>query len=225
MANPTLAELRSLVQGYMFETRGSANSQFPDADINAELNNAAREAILTAGNGIYMTRPAVANIVTGWVAIPTDALGQIRFSIVTSGAERDLDVTTAEQMDRDFPDWRDQTATYPTHIVVQFDETSGFQYWAHPQPDATITSGLGRRYAKNLTEVTLDAGTFALIAPFPTLQRILLPAGALKNLLLLEGGEADDQVMKWEAIFRRSCTQLRNLTETMFATNSTYGRR
>lgn len=216
MSNPTLSELRSLVLGYLAEPRGSTNALYTDADINAELNNACREVITNLQSEVFMTSSTV-DATSAWVVFPTNVLGELQFQLISSGREVILPIKTAFEMNRLSPKWRTETATYPTMIVTRFDSTLGLQYKPYPEVTGTLDDALYLSYKQSPAEVTLDAGTFALLAHFPTVQRTILPAGALKNLLLLEGGEADDQAAKWFSIWQRDLNTMQHALNRMIA--------
>lgn len=228
MAALTLAEYKSLVKGYLQENRTStSNPIFKEADILAALNSAQMEIVQECGLSLFRSSGSI-NAATGDLTPPTDMLGDATVTLVISSTDRrHLPVVTAKSLHERDPMWTTRTCdsgSYPTNIVwkITTGTTGGVRCVLYPQPAATITSGLFFEYAAKPTDLSVDADVCAVLNPFPHLQQTLLPAGALKILTLLEGGEADEQFQKWEAVFKRDMDRLKTCVNYLFVPPGQY---
>jgi hypothetical protein len=225
----TLAQYVSLVKGYMAEDReDDDNELFSDDDIKLALNAAQVDVVrIISSTFSFFRKTTSVNAATGNISLPSDYLAGMSATLVTGSSDLDrrpLTFQTSGWMDENYPFWRGMAAIdYPQYLVQQF-ASSGFSLVLYPQPTATITNGLFLNYVVNPDVMSAEDDESPIMARFPELQHTLLPAGALKILLFFEGGEADEQWKKWDAIFMRDIKRMRMAINTMFTQRATYGR-
>lgn len=221
----TLADYRSIFKADLQADRESDDQIYPDSDIDNFLNRAqidvARE--LGATNNFFRGTATV-DLEAGDISLPDDFLGNLKAQAIDSSTiRRTLFINQADRMDEQFPYWRSTPATtYPTWIVIQWGSSAiTIQVW--PQPVATVSNALFMSYTKMPTTMEQDADESEVMAYFPELQRTLLPFGALRNALLYEAGEADDQVQKYESLYQRELLKAKFAINSMFQQSYRYG--
>src|SRR5690606_34999545 len=123
-------------------------------------------------------------------------------------------VVTAKYMDQNVPHWRDETGE-PSKIVTDL-LTTGLVARLYPQPNATVTNGLTWYYSALLEDLVADSDTCPIMNLFPEFQMTTLQAGALRILYLLEGGQADEQFVKWDKIFEKDIDEMRGMINRLF---------
>jgi hypothetical protein len=219
VATLTFANYKSLVKGYLQENRTSTtNPIFTETDIGWALNAAQCELAQEVGLTCFRSSGSK-DCATGDITPPTDFFGDATVTLVVSATDRrKLPVVTVKSLHERDPMWTTKTCdsgSYPTQFAWKI-TSSGIRGVLYPAPAATITNGLFFEYAAKPTDMSADADTCTLLVEFPHLQPTILPAGALKILTLLEGGEADEQFQKWEQIWRRDLDRLRQYINNVF---------
>lgn len=220
MANLTLADYRSttLARGNENRDNPDVNRKWRKEDVDGAINAARLRMIRMSGIGLYRNQD-VMDAATGDLTPPVDLFNEaiVKFT-PTGGTARRLDVKMARDMDMDQPSWRDQAAGVPNLIVWDI-TTTGLVARLHPQPTATVTNGLTWEYSAKPDDLEEDADTCPIMNLFPEFQRTLLQAGALSELYMLEGGEGDQQMIKWEGIFEMQCRKLESMKNRLFVAN------
>lgn len=225
MANATLAEYISWFKGYLQADRDSEDQVYPDVDIIGFLNRAQLDVARDLGfSNNFFRGTNTRDLETGSLTLPEDFLGNLKIQVSDStNIRRALFINQADRMDEMFPYWRSTPATnYPTWAVIEWGST-GVTYQVWPQPIATVTNGLFESYTKLPTDMENDADESEVMLMFPELQRTMLPFGALRHALLFEGGEADDQVQKFEALYQNDLARARFAINSMFPQSYKYG--
>lgn len=221
----TLADYQSLFKAYLQADRDTEDQYYPDADITAFLNSAqydvARE--LGATNNFFRATNTQ-DLTTGDMALPDDFFGNLKAQIIdVNGFPRSLFIQQADRMDEMQPFWRStQPTNYPTWLVINWG-TTGPAVQAWPQPVTTMTDALFLSYTAKPTEMEAADDESEVMANLQELQRTLLPFGALRDALLFEAGEADDQVKKYTALYARELQRARFAINSMFPASYKYG--
>lgn len=200
-----LSDYVELVKRYLNDFPDKANRVYPDAQIVAALNSAQRDfAIEIASTRDFFRQTVSMDMETGNMALPDDFLAGLSATLVTSttnGSRIRLPIQTMGSFDDQQPYWREVAAVqWPQKLLLNVGPTGAVLY-AFPQPTATITNGIFLSYVVNPTEMEDDADESEVMVMFPSLQRTLLPFGALKQLIWFEGGSADDQGQKYQALW------------------------
>ena len=225
MAALTLADYKSLVRGYLDESRAIVSQRYPDADITRALNNGGRRIVRDAELFFYRNT-ATMNAAAGDITPPTDFLGNGSVTLVISSTERrSLPTISAKDKYKKQPNWVSETAQYPTEFVTKI-TPSGIRGVLWPTIQTTITNGLFWEYAAlptAMADATDTVDTFLPLAAFEELQPVLLPAAALTELLHIEAGVLDLQWKKWDALYWQNIQQLRAYVNGLFQPAEQYG--
>lgn len=217
MANLTFADYISETLGFMNENRdkSSANRKIREDDVKTAINRGRHRMLRKVGAGLYRNTTAM-NAEAGDLTPPADFFneGIVHYTPTSSQKPRVLPVVTAKYMDQNTPNWRDETGE-PSKIVTDL-LTTGLVARLYPQPTATVTNGLDWYYSALLDDLVDDADTCPIMNLFPEFQMTTLQAGALRILYLLEGGQADEQFVKWDQIFEKDIDELRGMISRLF---------
>ena len=209
MANLTLADYVSLCLGDMNENRTSPekNRKITETDVIRAINRGRRKIMRKVGVSIYRNSN-IMDATAGDIVPPADFFSQAIVHYNDSASDTPIALVSADArvLDRTETGWRTRTGK-PSRIAFDF-TTAGIVARLVPQPTSTVTDGLTWYYNASLTDLAADSDTCPVMNAFPEFQETLIPAGALPVLYLLEGGEADDQVAKWDAIFARDIADL-----------------
>ncbi len=221
----TLAQIRSLVLGYLNELRGTDNALFPNADIDAEVNAALSEIVCAVNMDFYKSFSNV-NMTATAITLPTDFLGQADCFLITDSASasgrRPLRFTTRQVMDENNTNWRGQTAQYPTTMVIEWDSGTP-KLQPYPAPTSTITLGSYTTYVKKPTALSAASDSSDVFTYLPDFERKLIPWVVVKNILQFEAGEMDDRVQRLEGMCQNAYDRMRARLNQMFNTTNTYG--
>lgn len=221
MPNLTLADYRSLVLAYGNEDRDNAddNQKWRTADVDRAINIARLRMLRRVGVGVNRKRETV-DAATGDITPPADLFNEAIVKYTpTGGTSRRLELRMARDMDLDNPSWRDAGRTGEPSLVVWDITDAGIVARLYPQPTATVTDGLTWEYTARLDDLADDADECPIMNLFPEFQDTLLQAGALFQLYMLEGGEGDDQIVKWKGVFEAECRELESMKSRIFAAN------
>lgn len=223
MAALTLADYRSLVRGYLDESRAIASDRYPNTDIDRALNNGGRRIV--RDTELYFFRNTeTMDATTGDIDPPDDFMGNGSITLIIDANTRlHLPVVSAKSMYMDSPGWVSQTAQYPQKAVSKIKADGSLAVVLWPAPTATITNGLFWEYAAMPEPMEAAADEFAPLAPFEELQPILLPAAAMCELLHIEAGVLDLQWAKWDALYAREVEKLHEYINGLFQIEAKYG--
>lgn len=220
MANMTNAEYISTTLAYGNENRDDPdnNRKWRYADVQRAVNCSRQRILRRVMGGLYRKRETT-NATAGAIIPPADFFneGIVRYRAKSSDQYRLLINEQARDMDMDTPNWREQTGE-PSKIVWDL-TTTGFEAWLYPQPVTTVTNGLLWDYSTKLDDLEAADDECPLLNMFPEFQQTLIQAGALFQLYMLEGGEADDQIIKWRGIFDEEVKELDQMISRMFVSN------
>lgn len=210
MAIITFLELQEITYRYLSEdTTDTSNPKYPVAWVKRLLNTGMSHIVRRLDNSIFKTSTTV-TADSSETALPADYLchGIFRFG-ATSNDRRYLIPITEDWLDERNPNWRDDTGTTPSHIIIKANMDGTIKYRFYPLLDADVASGLFMSYTQKPTDMTVDASTPTILTLFPEVQETILPYYALSNLYLFENGAADDRAALYEAKFERELTKMR----------------
>lgn len=193
---------------------------YPDSEITAALNAAQEDFVLEIGSTrSFFTTTGSIDLETGNMDLPDDFLGNLSVTLVTAasgGSRIRVKVVMMGTLDDQNPYWREVAAVqWPTTLAMNIGP-AGTVLYAYPQPSATITNGLFFSYTPRPTEMEDDADESEPMAMFPSLQRTLLPFGALRQLILFEGGGDDGQYAKFEGLWQNEIVKAHRLLNGMY---------
>lgn len=220
----TLAELQVLTYRFMdSDADDTDNPKYPLAQVTAYLN-AGQAEIVRRLRLDFFRKSGLLDAKSTDISLPDDYLcgAVISYSPDASTGWRLLERTTTEYLDEKSGDWDDATGD-PTHYIMQYASTGTWTLKLYPAPVATVTNGLRIRYAPTPDAMSASTDTSPVTGGFPEIDPIALPAYAVWQFKLFEGGVEDDQVQKWVGIFEEQINRLRNALTSHGVGRSTYG--
>lgn len=222
MADLTLKDYISEILGYMNENRDrpEENRKIRKDDVIKAINRGRHRMLRKVGVGLYRKSETV-NATAGDITPPADFFNQglALFKAPNNQHPMILKQHDARYMDQNTAAWRTMTGT-PSSFVWDV-TTAGLVARLHPQPESTVTNGLTWHYSARLSDLMDDDDTCPIMDMFPEFQMTTIQAGALRLLYLLEGGEADDQFQKWNAIFDNDMEEMRSAVKMLFVAPQT----
>lgn len=195
------------------------NDKFPDANILAAINSAQVEVVRRSKHDWFRSESTVAAAV-GDIAVPSTMLHDIYVQTIVSATDRrTLVPRTRQELDKECPNWRTTYATSLSDVwgFVVTNLATGLYIRLFPILQTAVANGLcftGSTKPTDITDATSSAlfpGTF-----FQEFERMLLPAGACRELLMYENGAKDSQVMKWDSVFDSLCNGYMQAINGMF---------
>jgi hypothetical protein len=224
----TLTQYTEWIKRYLVEdTTDASNSLYPDDEITAAVNAAQCEWVSRLGRKCGLFRKTkTTNATVAGVTIETDFLSnlQVRFGGSADGRSY-LPCTTVDVLDERNPNWRDETATSPTHYYLTLDTDGTTEINFYPTLTTAVTNGLFYSYTAKPTALSAGADIAKCMTWFPQLDPLALPAYAMVILLNYEGGTRDDQIGKWDGIFEAQIERARGILKYMNQEYPSYKRR
>ncbi len=220
----TLAELQVLTYRFMdSDADDTDNPKYPLAQVTAYLN-AGQAEIVRRLRLDFFRKVDTLDASSSDITLPTDYLcgAVVSFSPDATKGWRVLERTTNEYLDEKSGDW-DDASGQPTHYIVQYASTGTWTLKLYPAPTAAVVGGLRIRYTPAPTALSAATDTSKVTGGFPEIDPIALPAYAVWQFKLFEGGVEDDQVQKWVGIFEEQINRLRNALTSHGVGRSTYG--
>ncbi len=235
MANKTLSDYISLVKAYMNEARTASSGDlaqrlWPDEDITDALNEAQNEiCVELASTRDFFKTTASIDLVAGALTLPDDILVGLGATLintnVTPNVRMRMDIMSMGDLDNRWPYWRSTEAIqYPTTLVQNW-SSAGAEWVTYPQATGTIADAILLTYVVRPTEMVDSDDTSPVADCFPSLQRSLLPFCALKNLVLYEAGENDQQAAKFAMLYTQAIGQCHQFLNASYKGRLQYGLR
>ena len=220
MANLTFADYIELTLAYGNEDRDDpdSNQKWRVDDVKRAINAGRRRMLRKVGLGLYRNTETV-NATAGEITPPADffQLGVLQYA-PDSTRRTSLKPSTGKWMEEGRAGWDLQTGT-PSSFVWNI-TPDGLRVLLNPQPAATVTNGLIWHYTAIVDDLEADADECPIMNLFPEFQVTTLQAGALRTLMLLEGGESDDQFVKWTQILEDDIEQIKSHINRLFVSDA-----
>ena len=229
----TLAQYREWVFRYLHELENltAGSDLYSATNVDAALNAGQSAWVLRLDHDFFKKQTTVdINLVSADMGgitagvrqdLPSDYLAHLQVFYRPTGAVKLLKPISAERLDAMTQgQWRNDylngTTGEPEYYMVQaaysesptVDTVPWMMFW--PAPATPQTNALGLRYTRKPNAMTQASDTSKVMAMFPQLDMLALPAFAMKTLLNFERGTADDQIQKWDAIWEQCVAEGRS---------------
>lgn len=196
--------MRGWVYSYL-NTESTSNQLFTETNVDYALNRAQEAWVrsIARHTGYFRTGDTV-DATAADIDAPDDFFGdlQVRFNNGTDDRQY-LIAITRERLLEINPNYADATTTgTPTHYILNLNTDGTTTISLYPTLTATVTNGITFFYTVLPTELADDADESVVMTWFPEQAMLALPAYALITLYGFEAGTRDDQIAKWDNIWK-----------------------